>query len=100
MAKAICGLSPAVTLSKLDTRDWTRALWREAFSMARRMVRDRRTSTAAGAWTWYLQHARRRFTTPAAWRIAQLAGRVVFDARTPTNGTSGGVDALLRQGLV
>src|SRR4051794_24895836 len=68
--------------------------------MARRMIRDRRDHGTGAAWDWYLRHARRRFTTPTGWRIAQLAGRVVFDARTPTHGTAGDVDALLRQGLV
>jgi hypothetical protein len=32
--------------------------------------------------------------------VAQAAGRVVFDQRTPMHGTAGSVDALLRQGLV
>src|SRR4051794_8728598 len=68
--------------------------------MARRMIRDRATHGTGAAWDWYLRAARRRFTTPAGWRIAQLAGRAVFDARTPTHGTAGDVDALLRQGLV
>src|SRR3954452_7002985 len=98
MAKATHGLSPAVTLSKLDPTDWTRAIWRAAYAMARAMARDRRTTTAATAWTWFLQHARRRFTPPAAWRIAQLAGRACFDRRTPMHATTGSVDELLRQG--
>src|SRR3954470_11493934 len=67
--------------------------------MARRMIKDRRNGTAA-AWTWYLGHARRRFTTPASWRIAQAAGRAVFDARTVTFAASGSVEELERQGLV
>src|SRR4051794_20851486 len=98
MSKLPLDLRPAAGLSKpgLDAR----ATYREAFAMARRMIRDRSTSTIAASWTWFLTHARRRFTTPAGWRIAQLAGRVVFDQRTPTNGTSGDVAALLRQGLV
>jgi len=99
MSKATHGLSPAVALSKLDTRDWTRALWREAFAMARRMIRDRRTSTAASAWGWYLGHARKRFGA-SGWRIAQAAGHAVFDRRTVAYAASGSVADLERQGLV
>src|SRR3954466_4764782 len=98
MSKLPLVLSPTAGPSKpgLDAR----ATYREAYAMARRMLKDRRTSTVAASWTWFLGHARRRFTTPLGWRIAQLAGRAVFDQRTPTNGTSGDVAALLRQGLV
>ena len=99
MSKATLYLTSSAPVSKRDERDWTRELWAEAFGMARRIIKDRRRHSIGAAWTWYLQHAR-RFTTPAAWRIAQAAGRVVFDQRTPTCGTSGSVDALLRQGLV
>jgi hypothetical protein len=64
------------------------------------MIKDRRNGTAAAAWTWYLAHARRRFTTPTGWKIAQAAGRAVFDRRTVTFATSGSVEELARQGLV
>src|SRR4051795_13639112 len=67
--------------------------------MARRMIRDRRTSTAATAWTWYLDHARKRFGA-SGWRIAQAAGRAVFDRRTVAYAASGSVADLERQGLV
>src|SRR5690242_18555053 len=78
-------LRPATDLSKLDSTDWTRATWRAAYGMARRMIRDRATHGTGAAWDWYLRAARRRFTTPAAWYVAQKAGRVVFDQRTPTH---------------
>jgi hypothetical protein len=42
---------PTADLSKPDRTDWTRATWRAAYATARRMVRDRRTSTAASACT-------------------------------------------------
>src|SRR3954453_3577291 len=99
MSKATHGLSPAVTLSKIDHTNFTRETWRAAHGMARRMVRDRRTSTAASAWGWYLDAARKRFGA-SGWRIAQAAGRVVFDARTATVATGGSVAELTRQGLV
>src|SRR3954471_23217458 len=86
-------------VSKIDDRDWTRELWREAFAMARRMIKDRRDGTAAAAWTWYLGHARRRFGA-SGWRIAQAAGRAVFDRRTVTFAASGSIEELARQGLV
>ena len=63
------------------------------------MVRDRRTSTAATAWTWYLDAARKRFGA-SGWRIAQAAGRIVFDARTVVYARAGSVADLERQGLV
>src|SRR3954454_8890122 len=75
---------------------------REAFSgasaMARRMIRDRRNSTAATAWTWYLDAARKRFGA-SGWRIAQAAGRIVFDARTVTHARAASVAALERRAL-
>src|SRR4051812_26697140 len=77
-----------------------RQLWQASFSMSGRMIRARRPTTAAAAWTWFLQHARARFTTPAGWRIAQLAGRIVFEARTPLHARAGSVAELVRQGLV
>src|SRR3954452_23499905 len=99
MSKATHGLSPAVTLSKIDTTDWTRATWRAAYAMARRMIRDRRTTTAATPWAWYLDAARRRFGA-SGWRIAQAAGRLVFDRHTVAYAASGSVADLERQGLV
>src|SRR4051794_18139075 len=97
--KASLRLPPSSFRSKVDDRSWTRELWLEAYAMARRMVKDRRNGTAA-AWTWYLGHARRRFTTPASWRIAQAAGRLAFDRRTATFAASGSIADLERQGLV
>ena len=46
--------------------------------------------------TWYLDHARRRFGA-SGWRVAQAAGRAVFDRRTVAYGS---VANLERQGLV
>src|SRR5689334_23421007 len=63
------------------------------------MIRDRRHTTVASAWNWYLGHARMRFGA-SGWRVAQAAGRVVFDQRTPTHGTAGSVADLERQGMV
>ena len=99
MSKATVTLRPTADLSKPDPADFTRETWRAAHAMARRMIRDRRTSTAATGWTWYLQHARKRFGA-SGWRIAQAAGRLAFDRRTVTCATAGSVAALERQGLI
>src|SRR5689334_13603337 len=90
--------SPASSLSKSDARDWSREIWREAFAMARRMIRDRATHGTGATYTWYLGHARRRFTTPTGWRVAQAAGSLVFDRCVVGRGASGSVEHLLRQG--
>src|SRR4051794_39406133 len=100
MAKAIPTLSLPVLASKIDTTDWSRELWNAAHAMARRMIRDRAGHGIGAAWNWYLQHARRRFTTPTGWRIAQAAGHAVFDRRTVAYAASGSVADLERQGLV
>src|SRR5689334_5166379 len=99
MATATLAHTPATPASKLDPTDWTRETFRAAYSMARRMIRDRRTSTAVTSWTWYLDAARKRFGA-SGWRIAQAAGRIVFDARTVGYARAGSVAELERQGLV
>src|ERR1700759_2901615 len=99
MSKLPLDLSPTRAFSKIDGTTYSRELWRAAYAMARRMVRDRRTSTAASAWTWYLDHARRRFGA-SGWRIAQATGRAVFDRRTVISARAGSVADLERQGLV
>src|SRR4051812_25294296 len=52
MSKATLNLASPVTLSKLDTTDWSRELWRAAYWQPRARVGDRRTSTAATAYVW------------------------------------------------
>src|SRR3954447_26059950 len=99
MSTATCNLGAIAPVSKIDATDWTRELWLEAFSMARRMIRDRVGHGIGAAWTWYLGHARRRFGA-SGWRIALAAGRAVFDRRTVPFATSGSVADLERQGLV
>src|SRR3954468_1175404 len=98
MSKLPLTLKSTAAVSKDDATPWSREVWREAYRMARRMVRDRRTTTAATAWTWYLDAARKRFGA-SGWRIAQAAGRIVFDARTVGYARAGSVAELERQGL-
>src|SRR3954447_11674838 len=99
MSKATLNLASPVTVSKLDPTDYARVQWRAAYRQARAMIRDRRATTAATAYVWYLGHARRRFGA-SGWRIAQAAGHAVFDRRTVGYAASGSVADLERQGLV
>src|SRR5689334_19433979 len=99
MATATHNLGATAPVSKIDATDWTREVWLEAFAMARRMIVAGKNHGLATRWTWYLQHARRRFGA-SGWRIAQAAGRSVFDRRTVTFAASGSVADLERQGLV
>src|SRR3954465_2092499 len=99
MSKAAFHLGATAPVSKIDATDWTRELWRAAFSMARRMIRDRQRHGIGAAYVWYLGHARKRFGA-SGWRIAQAAGHAVFDARTLGYAASGSVADLERQGLV
>src|SRR3954453_4301647 len=85
-------------LSNLDLSDQARATFRAAYSMARRMVRDRATHGTGAAWTWYLDHARRRFGA-SGWWVAQAAGRLAFGRRTVGHAASGSGADLEPQGL-
>src|SRR4051812_6768812 len=100
MATATFDLGATAPVSKIDATDWTRELWLEAFSMARRMIVAGKDHGLATRWTWFLQHARKRFTTSTGWQIAQAAGHAVFDRRTVAYAASGSVADLERQGLV
>src|SRR3954463_778165 len=100
MSTANRNLGATAPVSKIDPTDWTREVWLEAFAMARRMIVAGKDHGLATRWTWYLAHARRRFTTPTDWRIAQAAGHAVFYRRTVAYAASGSVADLERQGLV
>ena len=99
MATATLVHTPAAPAPKLDPADFDPRDLARRLRQARRMVRDRRTMTAATAWGWYLDAARKRFGA-SGWRIAQAAGRVVFDARTVVHARAGSLAELERQGLV
>src|SRR5437764_2350791 len=99
MAKATHGLSPAVTLSKLDPTDWTRATWRAAHCMARRMIRQRPGRSTGEALTWYLDHGFRRFGH-AALPIVRAAGWAVFHRLHVTKAATGTPAELARQGML
>ena len=99
MSKAAITLQSTSAISKLDTTDWTREVWRAAYAMARRMIRDRAGHGIGAAYVWYLGHARKRFGA-SGWRVVQATGHAVFDRRTVGYAASGSVADLERQGLV
>src|SRR4051794_26495666 len=99
MSKAPFVLPSISTVSKVDTTDWSRELWNAAHAMARRMIRDRAGHGIGAAYVWCLDHMRRRFGA-SGWRIAQAAGRLVLERRTPGHAASGRLADLHRQGLV
>src|SRR5881227_1299778 len=98
MSKATSYLPAPAHLSKVDATDWTRQLWYAAYRQARAQVRDRRTTTAATAYVWALDHLRRRFGA-SGWKIAQAAARVAFDLRAVSKAATGTREELARQGM-
>ena len=88
MSKATLNLRPAADLSKLDRTDWTRATWRAAHAMARRMVRQRPDRSTGDALTWYFDHGFRRFGFNAL-PIVRAAGWAVFDQLHVTKAATG-----------
>jgi hypothetical protein len=99
MSKATLNLASPVTVSKLDTTDWSRELWRAAYRQSRAMIRDRRTTTTATAYVWALDHLRRRFGA-SGWPVAQAAASLVFERRIVSGAATGSVADLERQGLI
>src|SRR5689334_7320625 len=99
MSKASHTLKPADLTSKLDRRSWSRELWRDAYAMARRMIRARGDYTCTDALGWYNDHATRRFGTASS-PVVIAAGSLVFHERVLANGVIGSVAELERQGLV
>src|SRR5690242_3690495 len=73
MATATLTLKPAVTLSKPDTRNWTRAIWRAAYGMARRMIRPGTRHGTGDLYAYYLAAGHCRFGD-AAFPIVRAAG--------------------------
>src|SRR4051794_25126313 len=99
MSKATLNVTPAADLSKLDRTDWTRATWRAAYAMARRMVRQRPGHSTGEALTWYFDHGFRRFGH-AAMPIVRAAGWAVFNQHHVTKAATGTREELARQGML
>jgi hypothetical protein len=99
MATATLVHTPAAPASKLDLTDWTRATWRAAYAMARRMVRQRPGRSTGEALTWYFDHGFRRFGY-AAMPIVRAAGWAVFNQVHVTKAATGTCEELARQGML
>src|SRR3954466_15189773 len=99
MSKATLNLASPVAVSKLDPTEYARVQWRAAYRQARAQIRDRRTTTAATAYVWALDHLRRRFGA-SGWPVPQAAAALVFEPRIVSGAATGSVAALERQGLV
>src|SRR3954453_3596766 len=99
MSKATLNVTPAADLSKLDRTDWTRETWRAAFSMARRMVRQRPGHSTGEALTWYFDHGFRRFGFDAL-PIVRTAGWAAFNQVHVTKAATGTPAELARQGML
>src|SRR4051794_18631268 len=99
MSTATLNLGAPALVSKLDPTDWTRATWRSAYAMARRMVRQRPGRSTGEALTWYLDHGFRRFGY-AAMPIVRAAGWAVFNQVHVTRAATGTPAELARQGML
>src|SRR4051812_1556986 len=99
MSKLPLDLSPSRAFSKIDVTNYSRELWRAAYRQSRAMVRDRRTTTAATAYVWALDHMRRRFGA-SGWPVAHAAAALVFERRIVSGASLRTAADLERQGLV
>jgi hypothetical protein len=99
MSKLPLDLSPTRAFSKIDVTNYSRELWREAFSMARRMVKQRPGHSTGDALTWFFDHGFRRFGY-GAMPIVRAAGWAVFNERHVTKAATGTPAELARQGML
>ncbi len=99
MATAKLVHTPAPPAPKLDPADRTRATWRVAYGMARRMVRQRPGRSTGEALTWFFDHGFRRFGFNAM-PIVRAAGWAVFNQLHVTKAATGTREELARQGML
>jgi hypothetical protein len=99
MSKATITLRPAADLSKLDRADFTRETWLAAYSMARRMIRQRHDRSTGEALTWFFDHGFKRFGFNAT-PIVRAAGWAVFNQLHVTKAATGTREELARQGML
>src|SRR3954465_15385569 len=99
MSKLKHKLCATAHVSKPDICNYSRELWREAFSMARRMIRQRPGHSTGAALTWYLDHGFRRFGFNAM-PIVRAAGWAVFNQVHVTKAATGTAEELARQGML
>src|SRR3954469_7552960 len=99
MSKLPLTLKSTTAVSKVDATPWTRELWKAAYSMARRMIRQRPGHSTGEALTWYLDHGFRRFGLNAL-PIVRAAGWAAFDPVHGTKAASAPPAELARQGML
>ena len=99
MATATLGLSPAAPVSKPDRAAQVRRVWRESYSMSRRMMRPSARYTVGSRFPWTMDALRNRFGA-SGYAIAQAACRLAFDRATAGRGATGTPAQLQRQGLL
>src|SRR6186997_1002325 len=99
MAKAICGLSPAVTLSKPDPRNYSRMMWKAAYAMARRMVRPGIRHGLGDRYAAYLVAARARFGE-VGMPVARAAAGCALARLHLSRAATGTPAELARQGML
>src|SRR6476661_307907 len=99
MSKLSLDLSPTRAFSKIDVTNYSRELWRAAYSMARRMVKQRPGHSTGEALTWYFDHGFRRFGFNAM-PIVRAAGWAIFNQLHVTKAATGTPAELARQGML
>jgi hypothetical protein len=92
-------LRPTRSLSKPDATPGSRELWKAAYGMARRMIRDRAAHGTGAALTWYLDHGFRRFGFNAL-PIVRAAGWAAFNAHHVSKAATGSREELAREGML
>ncbi len=99
MSKLSHTLKSTAAVSKVDATPWSRELWRAAYAMARRMVRQRPDRSTGEALTWFFDHGFRRFGY-GAMPIVRAAGWAVFNQLHVTKAATGTREELARQGML
>ena len=99
MLQATCTLKPTLDVTKPDRAAQARAIFKAAYSQARRQLRPSPRYTVGARFPWAMNALRARFGA-SGWPVAQAACRLAFDRATAARGYAGPLDQLVRQGLV
>ena len=95
MSKLSLDLSPTPAVSKPDAR----AIWREGFPMARRMIRAGTRHGSGDMYAFYLVAARARFGD-AGFPVARAAAKCTMARLHVSRAATGTRDELARQGML
>ena len=99
MQTATLVLSPTSFETKLDRAAQARAVFKAAFSQARRQLRPTPRYGLGSSYGWTLDALRNRFGA-GAWPITQKAVAIAFDAATVARAATGTPAELARQGML